>query len=122
MFFFTLLPFFWAGWLSSIPFVRYNDNEHIFVQGHGHRYGNSPKWEQVLYTDRDTERDIDTARDGNRDSDGDREGDSDGDRGMKRDRDKDRDLERDKNERNRDRDKDRDRDTYPFTFEKQMHI
>jgi hypothetical protein len=23
MFFFTLLPFFWAGWLSSIPFVRY---------------------------------------------------------------------------------------------------
>jgi hypothetical protein len=24
MFFFTLLPFSWAGWLSSIPFVRYN--------------------------------------------------------------------------------------------------
>jgi hypothetical protein len=24
MFFFTLLPFFWAGWLSSVPFVRYN--------------------------------------------------------------------------------------------------
>jgi hypothetical protein len=24
MFFFTLLPFFRAGWLSSIPFVRYN--------------------------------------------------------------------------------------------------
>ncbi len=24
MFFFTLLPFFWAGWLSSIPFDRYS--------------------------------------------------------------------------------------------------
>jgi hypothetical protein len=24
MFFFTLLPFFWAGWLFSNPFVRYN--------------------------------------------------------------------------------------------------
>jgi hypothetical protein len=24
MFFFTLLPFFWAGWLSSIPFIHYN--------------------------------------------------------------------------------------------------
>jgi hypothetical protein len=25
MFFFTLLPFFWAGWLSSIPFVHYSN-------------------------------------------------------------------------------------------------
>jgi hypothetical protein len=31
MFFFTLLPFFWAGWLSSIPFVRYSDHHEIAV-------------------------------------------------------------------------------------------
>jgi hypothetical protein len=24
MFFFTHLPFFWAGWLSPVPFVHYN--------------------------------------------------------------------------------------------------
>jgi hypothetical protein len=32
MFFFTLLPFFWAGWLSSIPFVHYSDD--VPHQGH----------------------------------------------------------------------------------------
>jgi hypothetical protein len=26
---FTLLPFFWAGWLSSIPFVRYSSIEPV---------------------------------------------------------------------------------------------
>jgi hypothetical protein len=30
-FFFKHIPFFWAGWLSSIPFVRYSNNNRALV-------------------------------------------------------------------------------------------
>jgi hypothetical protein len=51
MFFFTLLPFFWAGWLSSIPFVRYiNENIEVRNRAQKSQYIQHNKQVSILIT------------------------------------------------------------------------